>query len=126
MLLTGGFEAHFALPVEPCVSVLGVYLQDRLEFSAATIDAALHEGHGDSPLFRCRFVFLNSAVGAVPRGRRLDWLWASLATLGAAVAFALHGGFRAHLFAGPENVPRHHPSLIVSARRRICARISSA
>src|SRR5207247_111667 len=29
--------------------VPGVHLQDRLEFSAATIDAALHEGHGDSP-----------------------------------------------------------------------------
>jgi len=49
MLLTGGFEAHFALSVEPCVPVPGVHLQDRLEFSAATIDAALHERHGDSP-----------------------------------------------------------------------------
>src|SRR5438067_3305759 len=49
VLLTGGFEAHVALPVEPGVPVPGVYLQDRLEFSAATIDAALHEGHGESP-----------------------------------------------------------------------------
>src|SRR5438552_1492385 len=49
MLLAGGFEAHVALPVEPGVPVPGVHLQDRLEFSAATIDAAFHEGHGDSP-----------------------------------------------------------------------------
>ena len=48
MLLAGGFEAQFALPVEPCVPVPGVYLQDRLEFSVAAIDAALHEGHGGS------------------------------------------------------------------------------
>src|SRR6266404_5811696 len=48
MLLTGGFEAHFALPVEPCVPVPGVHLQDRLEFAAATADAALHERHGAS------------------------------------------------------------------------------
>jgi hypothetical protein len=49
MLLAGGLEAHIALPVEPGVPVPGVHLQDRLEFSAATIDAAFHEGHGDSP-----------------------------------------------------------------------------
>src|SRR5947209_20625074 len=48
MLLAGRFEAHFAFPVEPCVPVPGVHLQDRLKFSAATIDAALHEGHGAS------------------------------------------------------------------------------
>src|SRR5207302_8357388 len=41
--------AHVALPVEPGVPVPGVYLQDRLELSAAPIDAALHEGHGISP-----------------------------------------------------------------------------
>src|SRR5439155_21002121 len=49
MLLAGGLEAHFALPVEPCVPSPGVHLQDRLEPSAATIDAALHEVHGSSP-----------------------------------------------------------------------------
>src|SRR5579859_4171685 len=48
MLLAGGFEAHFTLPVEPGVPVPGVHLQDRLEFAAATIDAAFHEGHGTS------------------------------------------------------------------------------
>src|SRR5947209_14851341 len=51
MLLTGGFEAHVALPVEPGVPVPGVHLQDRLEFPAATIDAAFHEGHRDSPRY---------------------------------------------------------------------------
>src|SRR6266404_1583155 len=64
MLLTGGFEAHFALPVEPCVPVPGVHLQDRLEFSTATIDAALHERHGASPLFRCRFLPVRSQLHA--------------------------------------------------------------
>ena len=49
MLLTGGFEVHFALPVEPSVPVPWVHLQDRLEFAAATIDATLHEGHDVSP-----------------------------------------------------------------------------
>src|SRR5882724_6356788 len=49
MLLTGGFEAFLALPVEPCVPVPGVHLQDRLEFAAATTDAAFYEGHENSP-----------------------------------------------------------------------------
>ena len=48
MLLTGGSEAHVAFPVEPCFPILWVNLQDRLEFPAATIDAALYEGHGGS------------------------------------------------------------------------------
>src|SRR6266446_6910430 len=99
MLLTGGFEAYFALPVEPCVPVPGVHLQDRLEFSAATIDAALHEGHGISPLLRCRCIFLVQAIRAVPRGGSLDRFRASLAALGAAEAFALDRSFRTHLFS---------------------------
>src|SRR5438132_714519 len=49
MFLTGGLESDFAFPVEPCVPVPGVYLQDRLEFSATSIDAALYEGHENSP-----------------------------------------------------------------------------
>lgn len=49
VLLTGRLVTHVALPVEPGVPVPGVHLQDRLEFATATIDAALHEGHEDSP-----------------------------------------------------------------------------
>src|SRR5207244_11855494 len=47
------------------------------------------------------------AIRAIPRGGRLHRLRASLATLGAEEAFALHGGFRACLLTAPENVPRH-------------------
>src|SRR6266404_14732 len=99
MLLTGGFEAHFALPVEPCVPVPWVHLQDRLEFSAATIDAAFHERHGSSLLLRCGCVLLAQAIRAVPGSGSFDGLRASLPALGAAIAFTLHGGFRAILFA---------------------------
>jgi hypothetical protein len=53
MLLAGRLEAHFALQVEPCVPVPGVHLQERLEFSAVPINAALHEGHDTSPFPRC-------------------------------------------------------------------------
>src|ERR1700693_4461610 len=99
MLLAGGLEAHVALPVEPCVPIPRVHLQDRLEFSAATTDAALHEGHGNSPLLRCGSVILAQAACTVPGCGRLDRFQAALPALGAAVAFALHGGFRAHLFS---------------------------
>ena len=47
MLLAGRSETFVAFTVEPRFPILWVYLQDRLEFSAATIDAALHDGHGD-------------------------------------------------------------------------------
>ena len=63
MLLTGGFEAHVALPIKPCVPVPGVYLQDRLEFSIAAIDAALHEGHGTFPYSDAGAVFLLKQFG---------------------------------------------------------------
>src|SRR5262245_47418282 len=56
----------------------------------------------------------------VPRGRRLDRLRASLAAAGATVAFALHGGFRACLLAGPEHVPRHRSLPLLAPRSRLC------
>ena len=69
MLLTGGFKAQVAVPIEPGVPVSRVYLQDRLEFSVAAINAALYEGHDDSPRYS-RYV--NDAVAdhAVQRGVR--------------------------------------------------------
>jgi hypothetical protein len=50
---------------------------------------------------------LLGAVGAIPRGWRLDGLRTSLPALGAAVAFALHGRLRPCFFASPENVLPH-------------------
>ena len=46
VFLASGPEARIALRVEPGVPVPGIDLQDRLEASAAPIDAALHERHG--------------------------------------------------------------------------------
>src|SRR5437879_3302737 len=83
-----------------------------------------------SPLLRCGCGLSVQAIGAIPRGGSFDWLRASLAAHGATVAFALHGGFRADLFAGPGKVLRHrhlsYPSRIESASRRTSARISAA
>jgi hypothetical protein len=45
MLLTGRSETFVAFTVNPRIPVSWVDLQNRLKFSAATIDAALHEGH---------------------------------------------------------------------------------
>jgi len=47
MLFTGGSEAFVALAIDPRIPVSWVNFQDRLQLSAATIDAAFHEGHGD-------------------------------------------------------------------------------
>src|ERR1700722_20003690 len=107
MLLTGWFEADFTLPVEPCVSVPGVHFQDRLEFSAATIDVALHEGHGNLPLLRCSCAFLAQTVRAVPGGGSCYRFRASFAATCAEEAFALHGGLWTHLLSGPWKVLRH-------------------
>src|SRR6266446_3937299 len=115
MLLTDGFEAQVAFPVEPCVPVPWIYLEDWLELSAATIDAALHEGHGTSPL-RCRCFLMVQAIRAVPRGRSFDGFRASFPACGAAVAFALNRSFRAHLFSGPGKVLRHRNLCYASFR----------
>jgi hypothetical protein len=53
---------------------------------------------------RCLNRLLIGAVGAVPRGGSLYRFRASLAALGAAKTFTLHGGFRASLLPGPEIV----------------------
>jgi hypothetical protein len=47
MILAGGPEANVALPVEPSFPIPWVHLQDRLKLSAATIDAAFDERHGE-------------------------------------------------------------------------------
>src|ERR1700676_4328769 len=106
MLLTDRFDAQFALPIEPCVPVPGVHLQDRLEFSAATIDATLHEGHRNSPLLRCGRVFLAQACWTVPECGSFHGFLASFAAFGAEEAFARDGGFRTHLFSTPGKVLR--------------------
>src|SRR5688500_1460701 len=107
MLLTGWFEAHLALAIEPCVPVPGVDLQDRLEFSAATIDATLHKGHGNPPLHQCGCSYLAQAARAIPGSGCLDRFRASFATSSAAVALALDCGLRAYLLAGPGKVLYH-------------------
>jgi hypothetical protein len=115
MLFTGGFEAHFALPVEPCVPVPGVHLQDRLEFSAATIDATLHEGHRKSPYDGAGASFWFRQLGQYQGAGVLTGFGLRLRHFCAVVAFAFHGGFRAHLFSGPGKVQRDANVVVVIA-----------
>ena len=60
------------------------------------------------------------AVRAVPGGKDFDRFRASFEALGAAVAFAFYGSFRAHFLSGSENVLHHrnlHSHLIQSSCR---------
>src|SRR5438552_2209352 len=59
------------------------------------------------PSLRFRCVLSALAFRAIPGSGSFDWFRAALAALGAAVALALHGGFRADFLSRLVNDPAH-------------------